>query len=678
MSTKNLGKHRNVPRVNLPQQGATIGGQTALGEPTTAQRLPTTVVPPPSAAVVATTTTSPAGVEVPALAITWAAPNPAPASYDVELTRPDGVVGERVAHNSQALLDNQPQGYVWLAGLLPGTNYTVRVRSVLANGQLSAWTIATPNPVTTPRDTTPPGAFQSITADWATADLIMDVLTPLDADMAAILVTIEPAGGGTLYTSWVQPAGPNQTVRLVWRLADNRAQAGGVPTARVSLTPRDAAGNLGPTAVLTPVNPVPPNITGLAWEFDGQAIVISWTPVGVGDLAYYAVEIETANPTAKTYPTPTPSFRYEQDQRILDHNGANVGTVPFNVVAVDVFGQVSETPESATAINEPPENVENLVAQFTGRDAVFSWDAVDDSDLDYYQVIIDDVLQPPVRDTRLVYTFAKNSMDHGGVRSAMVQLTMSVRAVDSVGQGSPTPTSVTVINAAPGQPGNLRSPWLTDRQRAPADLVARWDYSFPEDFSHFVIYFGAVEMPRQTTAEITITEQQIRALPPPAGKAVRTNGFLVIYAVDAFDQPSTPRSVELANFAPPAILATDLTLRGSGERLDVEIAGAVLEAKDLAAYVITLLEQEREVQTVRSSANVKTLTLPRPGIYRVRLYAEDVYGQRTAAVSSTVYVADWLTLAELRDDVTYRDSRNRTSPELDVLKDGRAGASILY
>lgn len=436
----------------------------------------------------------------------------------------------------------------------------------------------------------------------------------------------------------------------------------------------------------------PGPVTDEAFTWDTADLRLVWTnPVDADTAGVYLtaepaggglVWLETFVPGA-----PGQVVEYTIPYSLIFNRGGNRPTARVRLQPRDLAGNLATLSDTRTldCINTPPGNVTGLTADFAGADCILDWSGVTNGgDLAGYRVTLTTAGPSPytwpVPPDRTTFTldFEENRKRHvfppaypNGIATPSVSF--SIRAVDVFGQLSPTAATITAVNAPPPAPTALVSPWRTRPRTAPANLVASWSMAFPADFSHFAVTYEGKAQPRQTTATLTLTREQLIA-----GGGNYLAGFLAIVAVDVFGQTSTALTATMQNQQPPDMTADDLRLAGAGDKLDVRINSAARTADDFAAFVITLLQQEQAIDVVRTESTAKVLTLPRPGIYRVRVYAEDAYGQKTNTVESGVYVANFLSLAETRQDVTYRDSERRSSPELDVLKDGRGGATILY
>lgn len=490
------GKHRDVKRINLPAVGIPTGGQAPLGEPTAAQRLPQQVFPPTAVTVVATTTIAPDGREVPALLITWQAPALAPSTYDVQLTLPDGsVITDRTGHNNQAQLDSDPQSLLWTQVLSPGTSYRVAVRSIgLAGSVPSDYVAATPDPVTTPRDTiapTWPGGA-ALVADFTTADLVLTLASgsvPTDADLAHIQVNIWTDSGKTVpLLSTLIPAAPGQAWRYLWSNNDNRLAAGnlGAPSVFCEVRPRDGAGNLGTARSVTATNAHPSDLTELttSWADDtgtaGTSCSIACTAVSDTDLAGYQFTIDGVVQPLQA----APQLEYTLAKNSLDHAGTPNPNLTISAVAVDVFGQVSTTPATALATNAAPQAVTALTtnwesdAGLADEDFVATWSHNTPADHQLYRCTFGG-LTFDVIDREFRMPFSRNLALAGG--PFYLSQTFSVVARDLFNQAS-TAATKTIANAAPPQPSVVITPFYNAiavlapiAAGVPADLL-RYDY----------------------------------------------------------------------------------------------------------------------------------------------------------------------------------------------------------
>lgn len=281
--------------------------------------------------------------------------------------------------------------------LLPGTEYVAQVRAV-SDGSYSEWSEAFD--FTTAQDLTAPAVPGSVT--WAVVgnsfQATWNAVTTDTSGASAIIDSydVELTAGATVKVVIVpSAAGTNN----IWSLTlDQNISLFGTAQPNISMRVR-ATNNKGIKGAysgsLNAANPVPSNVTGFAATGALSGVDFVWTAVGDLDLDHYEI-----------YSGTTSGFTPSGANRIFSGNvthwfytDTTFTLTWFKIVAVDVFGQVSATPASASATpvspfvldTTPPATPTGLAATITtannaslNTSAAVSWTANSESDLAGY------------------------------------------------------------------------------------------------------------------------------------------------------------------------------------------------------------------------------------------------------------------------------------------------------
>ena len=198
-----------------------------------------------------------------------------------------------------------------------------------------------------------------------------------------------------------------------------------------------------------------PQPTGVSASFIGSGdLEILWTnPAGE---SFRDVEIKIWNSSGKTTLYHT---GYDATGRYVwtaaQNRAAGSGT-PDPVVYYELRSRTwslvlnNTSPPSGTVTKAAPATPGSAAADFTGPDAVWTWNAV--TDADRYRLTIDDVARD-VYGTRYSYSFTQNGTEHSGTPDP--SLAWSLVAIDGLDQVSATPASGTATNAAPSAPSTV-------------------------------------------------------------------------------------------------------------------------------------------------------------------------------------------------------------------------------
>lgn len=181
----------------------------------------------------------------------------------------------------------------------------------------------------------------------AAGDLSLTWTNPTSENFRDVEVRIwESASKVTLYHTGYAAAPP-----YVWTAAQNRAAGSGTPdpVVYIELRARTWAGVLNSTSPpsATATKALPGNPTGLATDFTGADLVVTWTTAT--DVASYRLTLDGVARTVIGG-----RFVYTFDQNRQEHSGTADPAISVSLVGVDALDQVSATPATATATNAAP------------------------------------------------------------------------------------------------------------------------------------------------------------------------------------------------------------------------------------------------------------------------------------------------------------------------------------
>lgn len=226
-----------------------------------------------------------------------------------------------------------------------GTTVYVRVYAQSNVGQSRASNVIT---FTTATDTTSAAQPTSFSASFIGAgDLVLTWTNPTSENFRDVEVRIwESASKVTLYHTGYESSPP-----YTWTAAQNRAAGSGTPdpSVYIELRSRTWAGVLNSTAApsATATKSVPGNVAGLATDFTGVDLIVTWTTAV--DAASYRL---TLDGVARTVIGGRYVLTFDANRQ--EHSGTADPVISVSLVAVDALDQVSAVAATATATNAAP------------------------------------------------------------------------------------------------------------------------------------------------------------------------------------------------------------------------------------------------------------------------------------------------------------------------------------
>lgn len=183
------------------------------------------------------------------------------------------------------------------------------------------------------------------------------------------------------------------------------------------------------------------------------AVTATWDPNTENDLADYMLRRRKQGDEAWQVVATIPAG----NERYIDTGGLLPDTIyEYAIAARDVFGNTSEwsvpVPVSVSSDEVAPGMPTGLVWDFSGRDAVFSWDPCDD--VDFRRTVVEIWTGGELQRTdytaepHYVYDYDTNRLDNG---TAQAEITIKIAHEDIWGNVSPWATAI-AKNRAPGMP----------------------------------------------------------------------------------------------------------------------------------------------------------------------------------------------------------------------------------
>lgn len=368
--------------------------------------------------------TAPRNVPISAYVIQW--------STSAAFTNP--VSRDRAADKDTAAIDGLP------TALTASTIY-FRIASMAPSGLVGAYSAAVS--VAAPADTTPPATVSSAAFSWAnTGALALTWVNPTSPNFLKVRIRFYDTPGGTLLAERFATRGG-----YTLELGDNQSLLGGPRASfHVVLTALSIGGLASSDVTLSPSKARPGNVTANTPVWDGErgACGFSWS--SVTGAVRYDLTID-----GKVYQVTPLQFTYSLAQNRADHSGTADPALSWSIVAVDALGQTSVTPASGTATLARPATPSGMTSTWASdagtadEAATFTWTL--GSGIVSYILTIDGVARQLGLVNRYGYSYVQNQQEHSGV--ADPSLTVSLVAVDALGQTSATPASLTATNVAP-------------------------------------------------------------------------------------------------------------------------------------------------------------------------------------------------------------------------------------
>lgn len=454
-----------------------------------------TIAPPPTGQVAAPsnlTATAGGVVRSPVkpeayVNLTWRAPaGVVPTYYDIEYGRSsewDSVT--KTFSNPQRV-----QAYQLYATLSLGLNttYRIRVRSVYRN-TTSTWTDTVQ--VTTVDDTTAPDPVTNLATNWnpITGDLTITWTNPTNVQFRDARVRIYSDATKTiLYRTVFSNSG-----RYVYTYAQNMQDStSGDTSLTITVDSRNwsASGTVYSTSVDTTATlTAPANVTGVQATVNGATgeVVFRWNAIA-SNITGYRIRVNNVDRNVSTN-----EYRYSLAQNIIDNGGGSpLTTIPYNIVAFNIFNQVSSAAATGTAAFTAPATPAGLTVNFNTVDCSFKWTA--GTDVAGYRLEIDTNVRNLGFTNQYTYTLAQNALEHSN--NPDHTLTYILTAYNAVGQSTST-ASTNITSPAPNAPTavtltayfNVLVANITGHVRLPTHN--RYKYLFRKDGSDFITIYSA-------------------------------------------------------------------------------------------------------------------------------------------------------------------------------------------
>lgn len=257
------------------------------------------------------------------------------------------------------------------------------------------------------------------------------------------------------------------------------------------------------------------------------------------------------------------------------------------------------------------------------------------------------------------YTLEDNKADHSGL--IYITIAYKVQARDAFGRlGGIASASTTAPNPpAPTDVGvSFDSP----------NMVATWSVS--ESVAGFQVTVDGISYTTQTQQFVYTFERNgldHSGTPDP----VLTCS---VQSLSALNTLSTATAFTATNPVPTA--PTSVSIVGGFSQFGATVTVALPSDLKHIKYAVS---NGAPYDTVLSTDTTLIYTPLASGTYLVAVSAVDVFGQESAAVSSSAVTLDLITVAQLRAETTYSDQVGNSAATLAVLKDDvRSGTGVTY
>jgi len=240
------------------------------------------------------------------------------------------------------------------------------------------------------------------------------------------------------------------------------------------------------------------------------------------------------------------------------------------------------------------------------------------------------------RTGRYIYTAGLNATDDASSGDPSLYIEATARSYNNV------LSTVVAVSPVKARPANVGTPTIDFSGR---DLVISWPVATGASDYRLTLN-GAAREVRNRTYTYTFDENRTQNTTPDP-----TITYSIV-ALDAFDQTSVTATTGTATNAAPAA-PTSVTVVGYFSTIAITVVAT--EPTDFVTYRYRVLQTSPSGTTVTfdSRSNLRSYSINTPATYQVGVRVVDAFGQLSSETLSTAVVVDTLTLADLREDVTY-------------------------
>ena len=240
------------------------------------------------------------------------------------------------------------------------------------------------------------------------------------------------------------------------------------------------------------------------------------------------------------------------------------------------------------------------------------------------------------RTGRYIYTAGLNATDDASSGDPSLYIEATARSYNNV------LSTVVAVSPVKARPANVGAPTIDFSGR---DLVISWPVAAGASDYRLTLN-GAAREVRNRTYTYTFDENRTQNTTPDP-----TITYSIV-ALDAFDQTSVTATTGTATNAAPAA-PTSVTVVGYFSTIAITVIAT--EPDDFVTYRYRVLRTNPSGTTVTfdSRSNLRSYSINTPATYQVGVRVVDAFGQLSSETLSAAVVVDTLTLADLREDVTY-------------------------
>lgn len=412
-----------------------------------------------------------------------------------------------------------------------------------------------------------------------------------------------------------------------------------------------------------------PDVSNLSADFTTGNLVITWDEPSSD--AFKDAQIQIWNPGKTvlygTYYSATGQFVWTEGENLRVTSGVGATSVLVEVASRSWSNSIGNV-VSTTASMTVPSPVSSVVPDFSTGDLYFSWTNPNIQFKDIEVKIYADGTKAVLYRTiysmgnNALWTVEQNFLDTGNNPDPNVYYEIKVRSWLNL---TSTVVNGTAVKVAPSAVSGLTNTWVGDDGSYPANVSLLWSsQNFVKDYE--VIVDGRTRLvtdPRFDYNYALNVGDHYPALPSGS-----PNLSYTVRARDRLNQYSAIASGNANNAAPNTAHFSALIAGGFSSIGGNIVIGTPI--KDLYAFEWTLLKDSVVVTSNISAGYSQTFASLAPGVYQLQVKAIDLFGQKSAAITSNAVTLDALTIDELRAETKYTDSIGTSATILNRLKDG--------
>jgi hypothetical protein len=265
----------------------------------------------------------------------------------------------------------------------------------------------------------------------------------------------------------------------------------------------------------------------------------------------------------------------------------------------------------------------------------------------------------------VVWTAAMNRVATSGVPVNSVYIEVWAKSWNNVYSVTYAVPASQPTKAVPATPTGLATSWTGDAGLAGADCDITWNGQPDANKFRLTIDGTAREMFATSYFYGLSTNKDEHA------NVGDPSLSLSLIAIDGLDQVSVAATLIAINLAPPT---TSILIAPAVSTVGIFLTAS--QAADWSHFSLRVVKDGSTVATFRetSGTSIYDVGVFGRGSYQVGVSVIDVFNQASVETLSLAVLLDPLTIAELRLDATYEDSRGTATVTLDTLKDAILGS----